>query len=129
MTASALVVDDDRLLLRLIEINLTKTGMEVLLADSGREAFRLAQEKRPDIILLDLMMPMMDGYEVMRLLKSSDITKDIPVVMLTAKSSRGDRNRCEEMGAVAYITKPFNLQNLRKTVSSIVEYASRVFPE
>ena len=121
MTASALVVDDDRLLLRLIELNLGKTGMKVLLADSGREALRLAQEEKPDIILLDLMMPLMDGYEVMRLLKAADSTKDIPVVMLTAKSSPHDRRRCEEMGAVAHITKPFNLENLRGTVTRIVE--------
>ena len=124
MTASALVVDDDRLLLRLIELNLGKTGMKVLLADSGKEALRLAQEESPDIILLDIMMPTMDGYEVMRQLKADDDTRDIPVVMLTAKSSQGDRRRCEEMGAIAYITKPFNLEELRNTVSDIVEHAS-----
>jgi len=124
MTASALVVDDDRLLLRLIELNLGKAGMKVLLADSGREALRLAMEETPDIILLDLMMPMMDGYEVMRRLKAEQETMNIPVVMLTAKSSINDRMRCEEMGAVAYITKPFNLEELRGTIKNIVQSAS-----
>jgi DNA-binding response OmpR family regulator len=123
MTASALVVDDDRLLLRLIELNLGKAGMKVFLADSGKEALRLAQEESPDIILLDLMMPIMDGYEVMRLLKASESTRDIPVVMLTAKSSTSDRRRCEEMGAIAFITKPFNLEDLRGTVSDIIASA------
>ncbi|MEW6553816.1 MAG: response regulator [Actinomycetota bacterium] len=120
MEASALVVDDDRLLLRLIELNLGKAGMKVLLADSGAEALRLAREENPDIILLDLMMPAMDGYEVMRHLKGAEETRDIPVVMLTAKSSQGDRLRCKEMGAVDYVTKPFNLEQLRNLVSRIV---------
>jgi len=131
MMASALVVDDDRLLLRLIELSLGKTGMKVLLADSGREALRLAQEEKPDIILLDLMMPMMDGYEVMRLLKANDGTREIPVVMLTAKSSDYDRHRCNEMGAAAYITKPFNLEDLHNTVRRIIESSggSQAFAE
>jgi CheY-like chemotaxis protein len=123
MSASALVVDDDRLLLRLIELNLGKAGMKVLLADSGKEALRLARQENPDVILLDLMMPVMDGYEVMRLLKASDNTRDIPVVMLTAKTSHSDRRRCEEMGAIAFITKPFNLEDLRSIVSRIIESA------
>jgi CheY-like chemotaxis protein len=124
MTAIALVVDDDRLLLRLIELNLGKVGMKVLLAENGKEALRLAKQERPDVILLDLMMPIMDGYEVMRLLKASHNTRDIPVVMLTAKTSQSDRRRCEEMGAIAFITKPFNLEDLRGTVCSIVESAA-----
>jgi len=120
MSACALVVDDDRLLLRLIELNLVKTGMRTLLADNGMEALRMASAEKPDVILLDIMMPIMDGYEVMRRLKADDNTRDIPVVMLTAKSSQSDIRRCEEMGAVAYITKPFNLEDLRNTVNRIV---------
>lgn len=131
VVASALVVDDDRLLLRLIELNLGRAGMRVLLADSGKEALRLAREEHPDIILLDLMMPVMDGYDVMRLLKASDGTRDIPVMMLTAKSGHVDRRRCEEMGAIAYITKPFSLEELRGTVCRIVDATSgfRASPE
>jgi CheY-like chemotaxis protein len=124
MTASALVVDDDRLLLRLVELNLGKLGIHVILADSGQEALRLAQEERPDIILLDIMMPRMDGYEVMRLLKADEETRSIPVIMLTAKSNPIDRQRCQEMGAVGYITKPFRLEDLRNTVIRIIEEAS-----
>lgn len=120
MSPCALVVDDDRLFLRLVELNLGKLGIRVLLAESGPEALRLATSERPDIILLDLMMPQMDGYEVMRQLKACEETRKIPVVMLTAKSSQSDRLRCEEMGIAAYITKPFRLEDLRNTVSSIV---------
>jgi len=123
MTASALVVDDDSLFLRLLELNLGKAGLKVLLAESGNEALRLARDNNPDIILLDLMMPAMDGFEVMRLLKASEKTRDIPVVMLTAKSSQADRQRCEEMGAVDYVTKPFNLEKLRSMVSRIVGFS------
>ena len=120
MNTCALVVDDDRLLLRLVQLNLDKMGIEVLMAEDGQEALRLATEERPDVILLDIMMPQMDGYEVMRRLKSVKETRDIPVVMLTAKSNPGDRQRSREMGAVAYITKPFRLEELRGTVSDVV---------
>lgn len=124
MTASALVVDDDKLLLRLVELNLDRLGMRVLLAQSGQEALRLALEERPDVILLDIMMPLMDGYEVMRRLKTSEQTRSIPVIMLTAKSNPDDRRKCEQMGAVGYITKPFRLEELRGTVRRIVKPAS-----
>jgi CheY-like chemotaxis protein len=119
MTASALVVDDDKLLLRLVELNLAKMGIRVLLAQSGQEALKLAISEHPDLILLDIMMPVMDGYEVLRKLKSTKETADIPVVMITARSSLMDRRRCEEMGAAGYITKPFQLEDLRGTVISI----------
>jgi DNA-binding response OmpR family regulator len=124
MTASALVVDDDRLLLRLVELNLSKLGIKVILADNGQEALRLAQKERPDVILLDIMMPRMDGYEVIRQLKASEETSAIPVIMLTAKSNMIDRSRCREMGAVGYITKPFRLEELRNTVIRIIANAS-----
>lgn len=120
MEACALVVDDDRLFLRLMELNLAKLGLRVLLADSGREALKLALLNKPDIILLDIMMPVMDGYEVLRQLKENEITHDIPIVMLTAKCSREDREKCAEMGIAAYIVKPFPLEELRETVRGII---------
>jgi two-component system alkaline phosphatase synthesis response regulator PhoP len=120
MEVCALVVDDDRLFLRLVELNLAKLGIKVLLTDSGREAVRIASSARPDIILLDIMMPVMDGYEVLRQLKENTDTRDIPIVMLTAKSAREDRERCAEMGIAAYITKPFKLEELRETVRRII---------
>ncbi len=121
MNPSVLVVDDDRLFLRLVELNLEKLGITVKLAESGLEALRLALSERPDVILLDLMMPQMDGYEVLRRLKSSEETREIPIVMLTAKSSHDDRIRCEEIGIAGYITKPFRIEALCNTVMAIVE--------
>ncbi|MDI6873567.1 response regulator transcription factor [Candidatus Solincola sp.] len=120
MEARALVVDDDQLFLRLLELNLAKIGIKVYTAPSGREALRLAAAEKPDIILLDIMMPGMDGYEVLRQLKASGETRDIPIIMLTAKSGMEDRARCREMGAEAYITKPFKLEELRETVKRLI---------
>ncbi len=120
MAATALVVDDDRLLLRLVELNLGRVGIRVLLADSGSEALRIAREAKPDVILLDLIMPAMDGYEVLRQLKSGESTREIPVVVLSAKPSLDDRRRCEDMGAAGFIGKPFNLAELRAAVRAIV---------
>jgi DNA-binding response OmpR family regulator len=121
MNTCALVVDDDKLLLRLVQLNLGKIGIKVLMAEDGQEALRLAMQERPDVILLDIMMPRMDGYEVMRRLKSEKETRNIPVVMLTAKSNPSDRQRSREMGAVAYITKPFRLEELRGTVKRVTK--------
>lgn len=120
MEACALVVDDDYLLLRLVELNLAKVGVKVFTAQTGREALRLAATEKPDVILLDIMMPGMDGYEVLRQLKASGETKDIPIIMLTAKTGAEDRERCQEMGAAAYVTKPFKLEELREMVKRLV---------
>ncbi len=120
MRSCALVVDDDRLFLRLMELNLVKLGIEVLLADSGREALKLALSSKPDVILLDIMMPVMDGFEVLRQLKGHADTCDIPVIVLTAKSAPEDLERCMEMGIAAYITKPFRLEELREKVRRII---------
>lgn len=120
MEARALVVDDDQLLLRLVELNLAKIGVKVYTAPSGREALRLAAAEKPDVILLDIMMPGMDGYEVLRQLKASGETRDIPVIMLTAKTGKEDRDKCMEMGVEAYLTKPFKLEELRETVKKLV---------
>jgi len=120
MNTCALVVDDDKLLLRLVELNLNRIGIKVLMAEDGKEALRLAWEERPDVILLDIMMPRMDGYEVIQRLKAEKRTRNIPVIMLTAKSNPGDQQRSREMGAVDYITKPFQLEELRQVVQSVV---------
>lgn len=120
MESRALVVDDDYLLLRLVELNLAKIGVKVYTAKTGREALRLAITEKPDVILLDIMMPGMDGYEVLRQLKASGETKDIPIIMLTAKTGDEDRERCREMGAAAYVTKPFKLEELRETVKRLI---------
>ncbi len=99
MNRSVLVVDDDQLLLRLLEINLNKVGCQVLMALDGPTALRIASEEAPALILLDLMMPRMDGWEVMRQLKDSESTRDIPVIIVTGKVDPGTRSRILELGA------------------------------
>ena len=116
MGDSILAVDDDRLLLRLLEINLGKVGCRVLKASDGPTALRLAEEERPDLILLDLMMPRMDGWEVMRRLKGSEATRDIPVIVITGKVDPLTRAELLDLGADDFVSKPFDLLELREVV-------------
>ncbi len=116
MGDSVLAVDDDKLLLRLLEINLGKAGCRVLKAPDGATALRLAEEQKPDLILLDLMMPHMDGWEVMRRLKESEATRHIPVIVITGKVDPLTRAELLDMGAEDFVSKPFDLLELREVV-------------
>jgi CheY-like chemotaxis protein len=123
MHGKVLVVDDDRMMLRLLEMNLEKVGCRVLKAEDGPAALDLAERESPQLIFLDLMMPDMDGWEVMRRLKQSDSTRDIPVVIITGKVDRATRTELMGMGAEGFISKPFELGDIRKLV------AERLRPE
>jgi DNA-binding response OmpR family regulator len=116
MNDAVLVVDDDQLLLRLLEINLNKVGCQVLKALDGPTALRIASQETPALILLDLMMPRMDGWEVMRQLKESVNTRDIPVIIVTGKVDAGTRSRILELGADDFVAKPFDVIELRKMI-------------
>jgi DNA-binding response OmpR family regulator len=116
MNDTVLVVDDDQLLLRLLEINLNKVGCQVYKATDGPTALRLACEEMPSLILLDLMMPRMDGWEVIRQLKDSEATRDIPVIIVTGKVDAGTRSKILEMGADDFVSKPFDVIELREMI-------------
>jgi DNA-binding response OmpR family regulator len=103
-----LIVDDEEEIRELCRVNLEFEGFEVVEAADGLEALAISQESRPDLIFLDLMMPRMDGWEVLRRLKEKDETASIPVVLLTAKTSEEDQIRGWEEGILEYISKPFN---------------------
>ena len=103
-----LIVDDSRLIAHVAKTMLTKRGHEVILAQDGKAGVEAAKSEQPDIILLDLIMPIMDGYEVCEHLKKDDSTKEIPIIMVTSKAEAADKVKGLEMGALDYVAKPFD---------------------
>jgi len=115
-----LVVDDEPDVLLLCRLNLQQRGHQVLEASEGGRALELARERHPDVIVLDLMLPGIDGYDVLEALQADAATSDIPIVVLTAKSLRADRDRSRGLGASAFLTKPFLPSELCEVVDSLV---------
>jgi CheY-like chemotaxis protein len=120
-----LVVDDEPDVLLLCRLNLQQRGHELLEASEGGRGLELARERHPDVIVLDLMMPGMDGYQVLEALQRDAATSGIPVLVLTAKSLRADRERSHGLGAVAFLTKPFLPSELCEMVDSLVPTGGR----
>ena len=114
-----LVADDDPVILRLIQVNLVLEGLEVETADRGEDALAKAKEVAPDVILLDVMMPGMTGWEVARRLKEDGHTSHIPVVFLSARTQEEDRRKGEELGVAAYVSKPFDPVELVETIRRV----------
>jgi len=112
MARKVLVVDDDRSLLRLFEYLLESEGFTVITAMDGEKALELAFLEQPDLIMLDLKMPKLDGIEVLRKLKADPRMAATPVVMITASAQKGDAERALEEGAVSYLIKPFRIVEL-----------------
>ncbi len=111
-----LIVEDETHIRRVLEYNLKLDGFEVYLAEDGATGMKLAHEKNPDVILLDWLMPVTNGMQVLAELKADSSTEHIPVFMLTAKGMISDVTQAIEMGADDYITKPFNPVQLGKTI-------------
>lgn len=114
-----LVVDDEPDVLLLCRLNLQQRGHELLEAAEGRTAIELAREQHPDVIVLDLMLPGISGYDVLEALQRDEKTADIPVLVLTAKSLAADRERSHVLGASAFLTKPFLPNDLCEMVDSL----------
>ena len=124
-----LVVDDEEHILELISFNLTNNGYKVIKANNGIDAVRLAIEEKPKLILLDLMIPGKDGYDVCREVRSNSEIRNIPIIMLTAKSEELDKILGLELGADDYITKPFSVRELLARVKAVLRRFSVVEPE
>ena len=107
-----LFVEDEPELVKALEVRFKALGYDVMSAHDGEEGLQKAREESPDIIILDIMLPKMDGYKVSRLLKFDEKYKSIPIIMLTAKAEEADKATGEETGADEYITKPFDWEFL-----------------
>ena len=121
MPKKILAVDDERHIVRLVEVNLQRAGYEVVTAYDGREALEKVKAEKPDLVVLDVMMPYMDGFEVLKNLKSDPTTAEIPVIMLTAKAQDADVFRGWQSGVDCYLTKPFNPMELLTFVKRIFD--------
>ena len=110
--ARILVAEDEPYILKMLDFRLRNLGHEIMGAADGGEALEIASKEKPDLVLLDVMMPVMDGFQTLRRLKSQEETKDIPVIMLTAKGQEKDIVSGLEAGAADYVTKPFSFAEL-----------------
>ena len=124
-----LVVDDEEHIAELISYNLTSNGYKVITANNGIDAIKLAIEEKPSLILLDLMIPGKDGYDVCKEVRGNSEVKNIPIIMLTAKSEELDKILGLELGADDYITKPFSVRELLARVKAVLRRFYIVEPE
>ena len=115
-----LVVDDEIYIVHILDFSLGMEGYEVLTALDGEQAVEKAKAERPDLIVLDIMMPKLDGYETCKLLKADEATKNIPVILLSAKGRNVDQKIGFEVGADDYITKPFSPRKLVERINAIL---------
>ncbi len=117
MSTKILVVEDDKTLIEMLEYNLDRQGYQVLTTENGRTALTLARQMKPDLVILDVMLPGLDGFEVCRILRKEFST---PILMLTAKSEEVDKIVGLEMGADDYLTKPFSMRELLARVKALL---------
>lgn len=126
MAEKILIIDDDLDTLRLVGLMLQKQGYSIMAASSGAQGLEMAFESPPDLVLLDVMMPGMDGYEVARQLRANTLTANIPILMFTAKSQLDDKVTGFEAGADDYLTKPTHPSELQAHVKALLARASKV---
>ena len=121
MAYRVLAADDDPVIQRLLEVNLELEGYEVRLAGDGQEAVEVARTFSPDVVLLDVMMPVMDGWAACEQLRADPDLQDVPVVFLSARAQDADLERGDEVGGTAYLTKPFDPGDLLELVAELAE--------
>ena len=119
-TPTILVADDEEDLRELVSYRLSRSGYEVVEAVDGQEALELATEHTPDVMVLDVMMPRLDGYELTRRIREQDSLRSVPVILLTARSQETDVSRGFDVGADDYLKKPFNPDELVARVRAVL---------
>lgn len=120
MPRKILAVDDEKHIVKLVQANLVRHGYDVVTAYDGKEALQKVTDEHPDLVILDVMMPFMDGFEVLQTMRRNKSTRDIPVIMLTAKTQDTDIFKGWQSGVDCYLTKPFNPMEL-------VSFVKRIF--
>jgi DNA-binding response OmpR family regulator len=123
--ARILIVDDESAIRLVCQLNLDSVGFQTLEAPDGETALALARTEQPDLILLDVMLPGIDGWEVAKELAAAPETREIPILFLSARSDRSDQERGHEVGALGYLTKPFDPEELIARVQDVLERAGR----
>jgi DNA-binding response OmpR family regulator len=116
-----LIVEDEANLVRLLKTRLEVFGYQVLSAEDGAKAFEKAKAEKPDLILLDVLIPIFNGYEVCKMLKEEASTKGIPVIMVTAKTTMGDVDEGFRAGADDYVTKPYEWNQLQAKIKKLIK--------
>ena len=119
-SARVLIVEDDPVILRLLEVNFELEGYDVLLAHDGAEGIALARQERPDLVISDIMMPNVSGIELVEALKADEATAAIPIILLSAKAQTADVRAGLEAGADDYVTKPFEPLELVDRVQALL---------
>ncbi|MCA9409310.1 MAG: response regulator [Candidatus Omnitrophica bacterium] len=116
---SVLVVDDDPVQTRLLESRLKENGYKITVTTEAAEGLQIAMDQKPDLIVLDVMMPIINGYNFCKLLKTEKLDKRIAIILLTSRDDKEDVEIGLEMGADAYLTKPVNIEELLKTIKVV----------
>ncbi len=121
-----LVVDDDIAINELIKVNLELSGYSVLQALEGTTGFAIAKQEIPDLVILDVMMPEVDGYTVAQRIRQNPTTKDVPIIMLTALSELNDKVKGFDIGIDDYLVKPFEMEELKVRVRALLKRANKI---
>jgi DNA-binding response OmpR family regulator len=120
VTKTVLVVEDDPRLARLAHLNLEAEGYRVVVHNEGIQACEYFKKEKPDLILLDLMLSTISGWDILQLVKKDDLLKDIPVVIISALTGKDDQHRAHEEGAEAYFIKPFSINELMSYIAKLL---------
>jgi DNA-binding response OmpR family regulator len=121
MAKKILVVDDEPRVVKLLKARLEKSGYSVIVAKEGQEALDKTYQEDPDLIILDIMLPNVDGYNVCRILRADEKYKDIPIIMLTGRTLARDIKAGMDVGAVSYVQKPFNADVLLGLIQGLIK--------